>query len=246
MKNVYLNVNFSDGKMFQFNKEEKEDFEKHTSSKGNVSYRKYYDQGVTGILKGIQIKDTKIGDQLQVVIESGEEKFFISFNLRDQKGNIDTMYVMPLLRLLPNMEIGREYRIYPYRFMPEDSKYYKQGVSVKEGEDKVEPAISLEYTTREGEHTKGDIPQLEWKEDKLTNKKKPTAVSVEKRNDVISEFLSDELDRLALPGNTTKKEPEPEKAEGEEKTTPKKTESKKENVKESEAPKTKGKKKLPF
>ena len=246
MKNVYLNVNFSDGKIFQFNKEEKEGFEKSVSTKGNVSYRKYYDQGVTGILKGIQIKDTKIGDQLQVVVQSGEERFFISFNLRDQKGNIDTVYVMPLLRLLPNMEIGREYRIYPYRFIPEGEKYYRQGVSVKEGEDKVEPAISLEYTTKEGEHTKGDIPQLEWKEDKLTNKKKPTAVSVEKRNDVISEFLSEELDRLALSGSTTKEDAEPEKTEEKEKTAPKKTEVKKGNVDTSEAPKPKGKAKLPF
>lgn len=39
---TYLQINYSDGNIFRYSKDEQEGYEPHTNTKGVVSYRKIY------------------------------------------------------------------------------------------------------------------------------------------------------------------------------------------------------------
>lgn len=188
----YLQLEFGSGLFFDYSKEEKEGYEKHESSKGNVSYRKYYKKGVTGVLDSVSLYDGKFGQQISMNIKNGEDVYYVPVDLYDQKGQVST-FAESLIKFLPALEKGMDITVGGYNFIPEGEKYSRIGIYFKSGEDKVKAALTNSYY-KDGELVEGDIPALEWVE-KL-GKKKPSAVSVEKKDDYLLSVLQKELERL--------------------------------------------------
>ena len=66
------------------------------------------------------------------------------------------------------------------------------------------------YTNKEGVFVEGNIPAIVWKKDAL-GKNKPTAVSLEAKNDYLLNVLKEQTDRLKwIQGETTTQSSAPE------------------------------------
>jgi hypothetical protein len=194
MNKNYLQLEFSTGLFFKYSKNEEQGYEKHVSTKGNTSYRKYYKDGITGILESVSIYEGSFGNQISMNIKNGEDVFYVPVDIADQKGNIDT-YAESLIKLLPNLEKGQEVTVRGYNFIPEGDKYSKIGISISSNGEKLKGALTNAYVNKEGKTVDGDIPALVWKKDAL-GKNKPSAVSQEAKNDYLLEVLKTQTDRL--------------------------------------------------
>ena len=108
-----------------------------------------------------------------------------------------TTYAVEIGRFLPNLVKGQVYRVFPY-FIEKDgdeNKYDKRGISFKVGDmdgEKVVPALSWIADAPEDVR----IPRLDWKEDSLTGRKKPTASSVEAQRDFFAAIFQREVARI--------------------------------------------------
>jgi len=194
MNKVYLQLEFTSGKIFEYSKEPKEGYVEFTSSKGNKSYRKYH-QGITGELDSVSIRDTQFGQEISVSLKQENAQVYLTFSLMDQKGFVDGNYCEDLISKLPKLERGATYTVNPFRFTPEGSTYDKTGVSIKQGDLKIEKVFTNSYTTKEGVVVVGDIPAIVWKKD-ATGKNKPSAGSKEVRSDFFLEKLAEQTERL--------------------------------------------------
>lgn len=194
MTKNYLQLEFGSGLFFEYSKEEKQGYEKHTSSKGNVSYRKYYKDGITGILESVSIYEGKFGNQISLNIKNGDEVYYVPVDIAEQKGNVDT-YAESLIKLLPQLEKGMNVTVRGYNFTPDGEKYAKIGISISVGGEKLKAKMTNAYINREGNLVEGDIPAITWKKDAL-GKNKPTAVSQEAKNDYLLEVLKVQTERL--------------------------------------------------
>ena len=194
MNKNYLQLEFSTGLFFIYSKDEKQGFDKHTSSKGNVSYRNYYKDGVSGILESASIYEGKFGNQISLNIKNGDDVYYVPVDIADQKGNVDT-YAESLIKFLPQLEKGIAFTIKGYNFTPEGDKYSKIGISISIDGTKVKSEMTNAYVNKEGVLVEGNIPALTWKKDAL-GKNKPTAVSQEAKNDYLLGVLKVQTDRL--------------------------------------------------
>ena len=201
MKKVYLQLEFMSGKVFEYSKEPQEGYVTFTSKTGKVSYRKYH-QGITGELDSVSIRDTNFGQELSVTLKDESTAFYFNIALKDQKDFVDSSYAEDLISKLPNLEKGRTYTINPYRFTPEGDKYDKTGVSIKQGDLKIEKAFTNSYINKEGVKVEGDIPAVVWKKD-ATGKNKPSAASKETRSDMFVEILVAQAERLKWTSSNT-------------------------------------------
>lgn len=194
----YLQLEFGSGHFFDYSKEEKDGYVKHTSTKGNVSYRKYYKDGVSGILESVYIYDGKFGQQISITIKDGEEIYYLPVDIYDQSKQVDNTYAESLIKLLPLLEKGQNVTISGYNFKPEDSKYSKIGISIKVSGEKLKSEITNSYY-KDGELVPGDIPAIVWVE-KL-GKKKPSAASIEAKDEYLLSILEREEARLTWKNN---------------------------------------------
>ncbi len=199
MNKNYLQLEFSTGLFFIYSGEEKQGYDKHTSTKGNVSYRKYFKNGVSGVLESASIFDGKFGRQISLTLKDGNEIYYVPVDIADQKGNVDT-YAESLIKLLPQLEKGEEITIKGYNFIPENEKYSKIGISITKGGEKVKTAMTNAYY-KDGKLVEGDIPAIVWKQDAL-GKNKPSAVSLEAKNDYLLEVLKQQTERLKWESNS--------------------------------------------
>jgi hypothetical protein len=192
MNKEYLQLAFGKGKFYAYSKTEKEGYEPHTNTKGDVTYRKYYDS-VRGVFESAGFYDSNFGKQVSLRFKDGETVYIAQFQLFDQKNSIDT-YAASLVSTLPNLNKGEEYIMTTFNFIPEGEKYAKIGVSFKSPDGvKVERALSNSYY-KNGELVAGDIPALEWVEKR--GKKMPSAASVEMRDDYLYGVFEKEVERL--------------------------------------------------
>lgn len=205
MKKVYLQLEFMSGKVFEYSKEPQEGYVEFTSSKGNKSYRKYH-QGITGELDSVSIRDTNFGQELSISLKSEDSQMYLNFALKDQKDFVDSNYAEDLISKLPNLEKGRTYTVNPFRFTPEGEKYDRTGVSIKQGDLKIERAFTNSYINKEGVKVEGDIPAVVWKKD-ATGKNKPSAASKEVRSDRFLEILTEQAERLKWTSSNTTSTP---------------------------------------
>lgn len=194
----YLQLEFGSGHFFDYSKEEKDGYVKHTSTKGNVSYRKYYKDGVSGILESVSIYDGKFGQQISITIKEGDEIYYLPVDIYDQSKQVDNTYAESLIKLLPLLEKGQNVTITGYNFKPEDSKYSKIGISIKVSGEKLKSEITNSYY-KDGELVAGDIPAIVWVE-KL-GKKKPSAASIEAKDEYLLSILEREEARLTWKNN---------------------------------------------
>lgn len=195
----YLQLEFGSGKFFEYSKEEKAGHEKHTSSKGNVSYRKYYNDGVEGVLDSASIYEGKFGNQISLNIKNGEEVYYVPVDINDQRGNIDT-FAESLIKVLPSLNKGDNIAIRAYNFTPEGEKFAKIGISVKVDGVKIKGLTNAYVDKGTGKPVAGDIPALVWKKDAL-GKNKPSAVSLEAKDDYLLGVLKAQTDRLKWVGS---------------------------------------------
>ena len=190
----YLQLEFGSGKFFEYSKEEKDGYVKHTSTKGNVSWRKYADEGVTGTLESVSIYDGKFGQQISLNIREGEEIYYVPIDIYDQSKQVDNTYAESLIKLLPQLEKGQNITITGYNFKPDDSPYSRIGISVKVSGEKLKSNIINSYYNKKGELVPGDIPPIIWVE-KL-GKKKPSAASIEAKDEYLLDLLVQHEARL--------------------------------------------------
>lgn len=204
---------YYDGTMFQFSKDEKEGYVKHTNSKDKVSYRKYYNTGVEGQLKQISLKKNEHlnnREEIEIVLDNVGEEYKLSMPVLNNNGDEVDDFVEALIRQLPNMKLGETYNINNWRLNKGDIindevvKYTNSGVTVKKDGEKIGYALS--YIT--DNNPKGDIPRLEWKE--LAGKNRPTAVSKEAKLTFLYETLQKEVERLS--GTATNNSSRPQSA----------------------------------
>ena len=194
MTKNYLQLEFSTGLFFKYSKNEEQGYEKHVSTKGNTSYRKYYKEGITGVLESVSIYEGSFGNQISLNIKNGDDVYYVPVDIADQKGNVDT-YAESLIKFLPQLEKGMNIAVRGYNFTPEGDKYAKIGISVSVDGQKLKANMSNAYFNKEGVLVPGDIPAVAWKKDAL-GKNKPTAVSLEAKNDFLLEVLKRETERL--------------------------------------------------
>lgn len=171
-KNVYLQVEFKTGNVFEFSKEEKDGFEEHKNSKGTVTWRKYYKAGIFGIYRGSSIRESKFGKEVSIhLIDENGDNNYINLPLLTQDKTI-APYAESLITVLPSMEKDYVYRIFPYAMEKEGTKYKNYGVSVMHAdleertvkEDFPLDRLKYSYTTKDGKSFKGDIPEIKWEE----------------------------------------------------------------------------------
>ena len=209
MTKNYLQLEFGSGLFFDYSKEEKQGYEKHVSTKGNTSYRKYYKDGISGILESVSIYEGKFGNQISMNIKNGDDIYYVPVDIADQKGNVDT-YAESLIKFLPQLEKGMNVSVRGYNFTPEGDKYAKIGISISVNGEKIKPEMTNSYVNKEGVLVEGDIPPLTWKKDAL-GKNKPTAVSQESKNDYLLGVLKVQTDRLKwVQGESTQETPKQE------------------------------------
>jgi len=189
----FLQLEFGSGLFFNYSKDPKEGYDKHTSTKGNESYRKYYKEGVSGILESVSLYDSKFGTQISMNVKDGDNVYYLPVAVQDQSDNVDT-YAESLIKLLPQLNKGDKVTVRGYNFTPEGDKYSKIGVSITANDVKLKSKVTNAYF-KEGKLVDGDIPALEWKLNKL-GKNKPTAVSQESKNDYLLDLVTKETERL--------------------------------------------------
>lgn len=202
----YLQLEFGTGLFFEYSKEEKQGYDKHVSTKGNTSYRKYYKEGISGILESVSIYDGSFGKQISMNIKNGDDVYYVPVDIADQRGNVDT-YAESLIKVLPKINKGDNITVRAYNFIPEGGKYSQIGVSVSVNGEKLKGLTNAYY--KDGVLVDGDIPAITWKEDAL-GKKKPSAASMEAKDDYLLNVLKEQTERLKWEGSTTAaKEGEP-------------------------------------
>ena len=194
MNKNYLQLEFSTGLFFKYSKNEEQGYEKHVSTKGNTSYRKYFKDGITGVLESASVYEGSFGNQISLNVKNGNDVYYVPVDIADQKGNVDT-YAESLIKFLPQFEKGMNIAVRGYNFTPEGDKYAKIGISVSVDGQKLKANMSNAYFNKEGVLVPGDIPAVAWKKDAL-GKNKPTAVSLEAKNDFLLEVLKRETERL--------------------------------------------------
>ncbi len=173
MANIYLQVDYKTGNIFQFSKVSQEGYESHINTKGTESWRKIFKKGLYAKLEGVSIRDTDFGKEISLYTKMANgDTAYLNFPLLDQKKNLAS-YAESLIAVLPSLKIGESYRFYPYNMKDEGAKYSNVGVSVVladladesviEGAEKPK-RLSYSYT-KEGVEVKGDIPAVIWEED---------------------------------------------------------------------------------
>lgn len=198
----YLQLEFGTGKFFEYSSKEKEGYEEHISTKGNTSYRKYYDV-VKGELDSVSVYDGKFGQSISISIKNGDEVYYTPVGLYDQRGNVST-YAESLIKLLPKLNKGDDIAVRGYNFTPEGEKYAKIGISIKVDGEKVKSDLTNAYY-KDGKLVKGDIPAIEWK--KVLGKNKPSAASLEAKDEYLIDVLAKEEERLTWKNKESKPEP---------------------------------------
>lgn len=167
---IYLNAGY-DGTIYESSKTPKEGFEEHISTKGNISYRKVYKKGLYGIYKSIELRDSKIGQQLSIhVVDQHNNTIYFQIPFKDQKGDIGT-FAESILAKLPYMQAEFLYRFYAYNMPVEGKTYSNIGISIKHAnpdwetvrEDIAVGQLTFSYTVKAtGETVAGDVPAVVW------------------------------------------------------------------------------------
>ena len=90
-----------------------------------------YSNGISGIIEDIQLRDGDFGEQLSIHISDVGEHFYINVPS-------DSNYATDLLKKLPNIDLKKEVFLRPYSFTPKDSDKVKRGMTVKQGNKKID------------------------------------------------------------------------------------------------------------
>jgi hypothetical protein len=155
----YLQLDYKSGFFFEYSTNEKEGYEKVTSTTGKVGYRKYYKEGVSGVLESVSLYDGKFGKQISMTIKDSDGDLnYLPVDIKDQKGNV-AEYAESLTKLLPKLEKGLVVTVRGYNFLPEGQKYKKVGISITVADTKLQ-GLTNAYYDKEGNLVEGNIPAI--------------------------------------------------------------------------------------
>ena len=207
----YLQLEFGSGMFFDYSKEPKEGYEEHTSTKSNKSYRKYYKEGVSGVLESVSLYESKFGTQISMNVKEEDNVYFLPVALLDQGDNVDDNFAESLIKFLPLLNKGDNVKVLGYNFIPKGDQYSKIGMSVSVGGEKLKSKLTNAYYKKlkdangefikdekgqfKKEYVEGNIPAIDWQINKL-GKNKPTAVSQETKNNYLLDLVTAETNRL--------------------------------------------------
>lgn len=220
----YLGVDYANGSLYEYSKTQKEGFQKHESQTGKVTYRRYELRGVTGSLQSVEIRDSKIGEQINISLKVEDEFVVIKLPLYDQSGNVQKDYAEPFIRVVGNMQKGVTYKIQPYLFTGDAQKELdqKDGKDIKEKYyDRTGVSVKLEDGTKVdatlfygGDNPDTAIPMVVWKDHPTKpGKRKPSAASLEEKAEFLIAKLKQAIDSgLASESNSSNSSPTPPKA----------------------------------
>ena len=149
--------------------------------------------------------------QVRMILENGTEWFMLKFPIKSSQGRLDS-YMESLAAFLPNLELDKAYRIFPYVMdvtTPAGKEVTRRGVSIVEAEldgagegtagAKVEKA--LRYLTRDEEYTAAIakdgtvVPKLDFKAG-LGGKFMPSASSIAVKTEFFEDLIQREVTRL--------------------------------------------------
>lgn len=197
--NKYLELNGKEGRFFEYSKEPKEGFEKHTKESGDVSYRKTYEKGAIGKLKYINEKEDdfgkgKVKSAVLVVEDENNDNLYLKVPVMNSKGSLNE-YFEDLATLLPNLKVGETYRVYPYSM---DTTYTNKTGEVKPTTNRGfsistydvandVKLVKIERAHKYGEG--GDIPDVIWTPETDMGVTKNVKNDKEKRNFLYNSFL---------------------------------------------------------
>lgn len=171
---IYLELDQTNGNLYEFSKDPKVGFAEHTSSTGKVSQRRDVREGLIGTLKYINERDEDFGKgsfkTMSLVVEDKDANMvYMKIPLLSAKGSLNE-YFESIATFLPNMKIGKSYRVFPYKM---DTTYTdKEGVekpTVRKGfsvheYDLVNDNKLLKVERAHNYGKDGDIPNVVWTE----------------------------------------------------------------------------------
>lgn len=202
----YLNLDRMKGSFYEYSKEEKEGFEKHVSTKGNESFRKYYDYGVEGVLESVGLYDGYNGNQeISINVLKDGESHACKLSLKDQKGFVDSDFAEDVIKVLTVLKKGMNLSVNPYCFKPDGSKYDKRGISFKSDGVKLERTLSNSYY-KDGKLVDGDIPAIKW--NKRKDKNELDLVSAAIKSQYLLDYFDNNISHLKFDGTPSPKEVE--------------------------------------
>lgn len=192
MTNIYLELDERQSQFFEYSKDPKTGFEKNESSNGKISYRKYYKEGVKGVLKFINEREEEFPTgkvkKLSIAVDNGENRYFMKMNIMNQNKSMN-QFVEQLIPVLPNLKVGESYRFYPYEM---ETSYTAQDGSEKTGKNKgvsvwtwdLENDVKVAKVDRAHSFAKegGDIPQIVWVKEEDMGTVKNVKDDKERRN----------------------------------------------------------------
>jgi hypothetical protein len=104
MENIYLQIDFNNGKFYQFSSFNKEGFAEYTSMLGKKYYKKYYDGKVIGTYLGLNFINTPFGKNVILIFKEG-------YRLRLNS----VSHIKYLNNIIYNMKEGEKYRVAYYK-----------------------------------------------------------------------------------------------------------------------------------
>lgn len=162
----YLNVNVSDGKLYEYSKEKKEGFDAHFNSKGELKgYRKYQSNVIGEFVSVVERKNPNLNNQLEFLLtlkDSSGEYNVVTISAENMRGNYSN-YAESLIRHLPFLKKGTIYKTTFFNFIPKDSDKKISGISFKTSDDQSLENLKQIFNKKDGGQTDGDIPAIEWK-----------------------------------------------------------------------------------
>lgn len=206
---AYLSVNYGSGDLIEQSKTAKDGFEKHETKTGNVVYRKKYKE-IKGTLVSAGIKKVQFPgkpefNQFSFSLKDGEEYFNVQMDILNQYGAIDS-YLENFITKAPNLKKGELYSFSSYAYTPEGGKYAKRGWSIKQGEVKIEKALTYSYND-----VVGDIPALVITEEEDLEGNMKKVINAKKKTkflyDTLKNWLAENFPQTDSPA--TKTEPKP-------------------------------------
>lgn len=204
--NKYVNLDEIQGKFFLSSKERKEGYEEYTSSKGNVSYRFYFNNGVYGVFKGVSLREVEYSTgkvkRLQVTMEYGDDLFFIQMPWGSSKIDFSD-YVLHFLFCLKNLEKEKAYRINPFVQSRESVQKYQESIGKPSANGKYRDRQVIRVSEvddlenfKEGEYVKTnyfytDLPKLEFIEDEFGKPTVRTESKIKRSAEINRRFEED-------------------------------------------------------
>ena len=128
---TYLQLDYGKKSMYIYSKDEKDGFEKHTNTKGTVTYRQYIN-AVTGKITGAYFRDNNFGGQdFVLVFTDGEDRYSVQMNIED-------FVFTTIARSIKNIDVSKEIRmaIYESRGSNGDKSYFGVSLSYPNDLDK--------------------------------------------------------------------------------------------------------------